>query len=168
MIAVLRVRFDTNNDLGSVWSDDVTTAWMQPLRPWSLGHYWMTASHGLLSLQSTVWPAVVMPDPRKAGGDNKTNRTLLTQAAADAGTTQRQVDWDQTDVLVLVFAQPTDLFGDGSASVPPSGGGTKSIPVTVVDSPPLSSTAARNSATASASITNWTRLETSTPRRTPA
>ena len=133
MIAVLRVRFDTNNDLGSVWSDDVTTAWMQPLRPWSLGHYWMTASHGLLPLQSTVWPAVVMPDPRIAGGDNTTNRTLLTQAAADAGTTQRQVDWDQTDVLVLIFAQPTDLFGGGSATVPLAGGGTKTIPVTVVD-----------------------------------
>lgn len=133
MISVLRVRFDTNTNLGSVWSDDVTTAWMQPLRPWSLGHYWMTAGHGLLPLESTVWPAVVMSDPRTAGADNKTNRGKLTQGAADAGTSQAQVDWDRTDVLVLVFAQPTDLFGDGRATVPLAAGGTKAIPVTVVD-----------------------------------
>ena len=88
MISVLRVRFNTNGDLGSVWSDDVTTAWMQRLTPWSLGNYWMTASHGLLPLDSVFWPAVVMSDPRTPGADNKTNRTALTQGAADAGTAQ--------------------------------------------------------------------------------
>ena len=133
MISVLRVRFNTNGDLGSVWSDDVTTAWMQRLTPWSLGNYWMTASHGLLPLDSVVWPAVVMSDPRTPGADNKTNRTALTQGAADAGTAQAHVDWDETDVLILVFAQPTDLFGNGSATVPLSRGGSKTIPVTVVD-----------------------------------
>ena len=132
MIAVLRVRFDSNQDLASVWSDDVTTAWMQLLRPWSLGNYWMVAGHGLLPLDSRVLPSVVMTDPRQPQLDVPTNRLRLTQGAADAATADHAV-WDDIDILLLVFAQPTDMFGNGSATVTESDGRTKTIPVTVVD-----------------------------------
>ena len=40
MIAILRVRFTTNTDAGSVWSEDVFNKWMQPLIPFSLGDFW--------------------------------------------------------------------------------------------------------------------------------
>ena len=132
MIAVLRVRFDSNKDLASVWSDDVTTAWMQLLRPWSLGNYWMVAGHGLLPLDSRVLPSVVMTDPRQPQLDVPTNRLRLTQGAADAATADHAV-WDDIDILLLVFAQPTDMFGNGSATVTESDGRTKTIQVTVVD-----------------------------------
>jgi hypothetical protein len=134
MIAIIPVRFSTNTVPGSVWSADVFEKWMQPLIPFSLGDFWFLSAKGLLPLDHTIHNPVVMDDPRAGvASDNNSRRSALVKGAIAAATSQVSPDWDNTDILMLWYAQPTDMFGGGSFPVPLSGGGTKDIPVTVVD-----------------------------------
>jgi hypothetical protein len=134
MIAIVPVRFTSNQNVGSVWSDDVFRKWMQPLIPFSLGDFWWTSSKGLLPLECTVYSPVVMDDPRiGVPKDNKSQRDALVNGAVTAAGNQIHPDWENTDILLLWYAQPTDMFGGGTYSVPLSGGRTKQMPTTVVD-----------------------------------
>jgi hypothetical protein len=130
MIAILRVRFDSNNDANSVWSNDVFEKWMQPLIPFSLGDFWWSSSKGLFSLEHTVYAPIVMADP---GHGTLAQRQGLVDATITAATAQVSPDWDNTDIVMIWYAQPTDLFGGGFGTVPLRAGGSKNIPVTVID-----------------------------------
>jgi hypothetical protein len=134
MIAILRVRFDTNTDANSVWSDDVFKKWMQPLIPFSLGDFWWLSSKALFNLDYTIYAPIVMPDPRlTAPSGNAAQRGALVQGAIDKATALVSPDWDNTDIVMIWYAQITDLFGGGTCTVPLKGGGTKDIRATVVD-----------------------------------
>ncbi len=134
MISIIRVRFDTNADLSSVWSDQQMENWMNPLIPFSLGDFWWTSSRGLYSLDHVLYPAIVVKDPRPGvAKDNATQRAALTDAVIKAATDTVKPDWDNTDILMIWFAQPTDTFGGGSSQVPLRNGSNKSVRVTVVD-----------------------------------
>lgn len=134
MIAIVPVRFSTNANAASVWSADTFTKWMQPLIPFSLGDFWLTSGRGFLPLECTVYPPVVMNDPRpNVAKDNATQRGALVNGAIAAATAQVAPDWDDTDILLLWYAQPTDMFGGGKYNIPLRAGGSKPVPVTVVD-----------------------------------
>jgi hypothetical protein len=133
MISIVRVRFDTTNDATSVWSDELFDNWMRPLIPYSLGDYWWSSSKALFSLDYTLYEPLVIPDPRRVAPPSVLPRDALVQGCVDAATRQLAPDWDGTDILLLWFAQPTDLFGGGTANVPLSAGGTKQVSVTVMD-----------------------------------
>ena len=134
MIAILKVCFDTNNDLNSVWADDVFDRWMQPLIPFSLGDFWWTSSKGLFNLETTIYPTIVMADPRiGVPGDNNSQRGALVNGAIKAATVQVAPNWDDTDIVFIWYAQPTDMFGGGDYAVPLLAGGSKNIKATVVD-----------------------------------
>lgn len=134
MIAILRVRFDTNTDPNSVWSSEQMENWMRPLIPFSLGDFWWTSSRGLYSLDHTIYPALVVTDPRPGvAKDNASQRAALKDAVIAAATEQLKPDWDDTDILMIWFAQATDTFGGGASQVTLRDGSTKQIPVTVVD-----------------------------------
>lgn len=132
-VAVVRVRFDTNPDPSSVWSDELTENWLQPLRPFSLAHYWWLSSHGYITIDHRLYPPVVMSDPRGRPEALANPRAALVSAAIDAATNKVKPDWEGTDILLLLFAQPTEYFGGGTAQVPLRDGGTKTVRVTVVD-----------------------------------
>ncbi len=135
MIGILRVRFDTNTDPSTVWSDQQMENWMKPLIPFSLGDFWWTSSRGLCSLDHVLYPPVVVGDPRPGvARDNETQRAALKDAVIKAATATVNPDWDNTDILMIWFAQPTDTFGGGGSQVTLRNGTTKTIPVTVVDS----------------------------------
>lgn len=133
MISIVRIRFDTNPNSSSVWSDDQFHHWMQVLRPYSLGNFWWLSGRGLFDLEYTLYPPIVMSDPRPAAPANP--REALVGAAIDAATRQVNPDWAHTDILMLWFAQKTDYFGGGTAIVHFGLGGVlaKEISVTVVD-----------------------------------
>ncbi len=134
MISILRVRFVTNTDPTSVWSDQQMQNWMTPLIPFSLGDFWWTSSRGLFSLEHTLYPPLVVRDPRPdVARDNATQRSALKDAVIKAATDTLTPDWDNTDILMIWFAQPTDTFGGGGSQVTLRDGTTKIIPVTVVD-----------------------------------
>ena len=134
MISIVPVRFMTNTDANSVWSEDVFKKWMQPLIPFSLGDFWWSSGKGLFPLDCTVYAPIVVDDPRvNVAKDNDSQRGALVNGAIAAATTQVNPDWDNTDILMLWYAQPTDMFGGGAYEVPLRGGGSKTIPVTVVD-----------------------------------
>ena len=87
MISILRVRFDTNADASSVWSDQQMENWMQPLIPFSLGNFWWTSSRGLYSLDHVLYPPIVVTDPRPGvAKDNATQRAALKDAVIAAAT----------------------------------------------------------------------------------
>jgi hypothetical protein len=134
MITIVRARFDTNNDAGSVWSDELFQNWMQPLRPYSLGNFWWSSSHALYPLDYALYPPIVISDPRpQAPPGNDAQRGALVDAAIAKATSQVKPDWDNTDILLLWFAQKTDYFSGGTANVPLRNGGSKQVVVTVVD-----------------------------------
>ena len=134
MIAIVPVRFASNANVASVWSEDIFKRWMQPLIPFSLGDFWWTSGKGFFPLDCTVYSPVVMSDPRiNIAKDNATQRGALVDGAIAAATAQVHPDWGNTDILLLWYAQPTDMFGGGTANVPLPGGRTKPVPVTVVD-----------------------------------
>ncbi len=134
MIAIVPVRFSTNTNAGSVWSEEVFTKWMQPLIPFSLGDFWLLSGRALFPLDCKVYPPVVMDDPRiGVASDNASQRGALVNGAIAAATSQVRPDWDNTDILMLWYAQPTDMFGGGSYDVPLSDDCTKPVRVTVVD-----------------------------------
>src|SRR5437773_5038798 len=119
MIAILRVRFDTNNDANSVWSNDVFEKWMQPLIPFSLGDFWWSSSKGMFDLDYTIHNPIVMADPRlTAPSGNGPQRAALVNGAITAATAQVAPNWDETDIAMIWYAQPTDMFGGGSYEVP--------------------------------------------------
>lgn len=134
MITIVPVRFDTT-PASALWSEQLLTHWMQPLRVNSLANFWMLSSAGLFDLRSELRPPAVISDPRPAVVDrtNDNLRGALVGTAIRAATTDAAPHWDATDILLLWFAQPTDAFGGGGADVPVSGGGTKRVAVTVVD-----------------------------------
>jgi hypothetical protein len=107
---------------------------MQPLIPFSLGDFWWSSSKALFPLEHTIYNPIVMNDPRlTVAKDNATQRGALVNGAIAAATAQVSPDWDNTDILMIWYAQPTDMFGGGKYTVPLRGGGSKNIPVTVVD-----------------------------------
>ena len=107
MISILRARFDTNPDLSSVWSDQQMENWMKPLIPFSLGDFWWTSSRGLYSLDHVLYPPMVVKDPRPGvARDNDTQRAALKNAVIKAATDTVKPDWDNTDILMIWFAQP--------------------------------------------------------------
>lgn len=134
MIAIVPVRFVTNTDVNSVWSEDVFRKWMQPLLPFSLGDFWWSCSQALFSVDCTIYPPIVITDPRiGAAPGNGPQRSALVNGSIAAATSQVSPDWDHTDIVMFWYAQPTDMFGGGSYAVPLRRGGTKNIPATVVD-----------------------------------
>src|SRR5260370_42393537 len=101
MIAILRVRFTTNTDANSVWSDDVFNKWMQPLIPFSLGDFWWSSSKGLFNLDYTIYSPIVMADPRPtAAAGNGPQRAALVDGAIKAATAQVSPNWDETDIVM--------------------------------------------------------------------
>ena len=107
---------------------------MQPLIPFSLGDFWWISSRGLYSLEHVLYPPIVVKDPRPGvARDNDTQRRALKDAVIKTATDTIKPDWDNTDILLIWFAQPTDLFGGGGSQVTLRDGNTKTIPVTVVD-----------------------------------
>jgi hypothetical protein len=134
MITILRVRFDTNTDASSVWSDELFDHWMQPLRAYSLANFWWSSSHSLFPLDYALYPPIVITDPRPgAPPGNDPQRRALMDTAIAAATSQVHPDWLGTDILLLWFAQKTDYFGGATATVPLPKGATKQVAVTVVD-----------------------------------
>ena len=76
----------------------------------------------------------MVKDPRPGvARDNDTQRRALKDAVIKTATDTIKPDWDNTDILLIWFAQPTDLFGGGGSQVTLRDGNTKTIPVTVVD-----------------------------------
>jgi hypothetical protein len=130
VIAVVRVRAASNADLSTVWSDELMTNWLQPLRTFSLANFWMLSARGLFALDHTLYPPIVSnatPPSLPAG------RPDFEKAVAAEATSQVAPDWGATDVLLLWFAQPTGWWGGGQIDVPLNDGGTKTVSVTVVD-----------------------------------
>jgi hypothetical protein len=132
MIALLRVRFDTNTNPGSVWPDQHFENWMQPLRQYSLANFWLHSARGLLDLSYTLYPPIVISDPRPGAMDP---RQALMDTVAAAASTQLHPDWYHTDLVLMWFAQKTDYFGNGRVTVHFGTGDvlSKELPVTVVD-----------------------------------
>lgn len=142
MIAVLRIRFDTNNDSATVWSDELFDNWMHPAIPFSLGNYWWESAWGFFDLQYQLFPAFVTPDPRASvvilptdtqAMINDKLRGALVNGAIQQATMLFAPAWDQFDIVFVWYAQKTDTFGGGEFAVPLQNGGTKMIPSTVVD-----------------------------------
>jgi hypothetical protein len=132
MIAILRARFETNTDPNTAWSDQLFDNWMKPLIPFSLGDFWWTSSRGLFPLEYTLYAPFVMKDPRSDPHDVQ-QRGVMVDAAIAAATEQMQPDWTNTDILLIWFAQQTDAFGGREYTVPLAAGGSKQVPVTVID-----------------------------------
>jgi hypothetical protein len=152
VFAVFRVRFDTNLDPGSVWSDALIQNWWDPTIPGSLAHYWQTASRGTFDVRHILFPPIVMADPRlglplsvlvkkpKGGGipaqetyDYMLHRLLLMDAVVAAAHAQVGFDADAFDRAFMWFAQPTDLFGGLTVLAPTSAGGARPLTVAVSD-----------------------------------
>ena len=142
MIAVLRIRFDTNNNPATVWSDSLFENWLHPAIPFSLGNFWWESAWGFIDLQYQLFPEFVMTDPRPsvvlAPGEppdflNSKKRAALVTGALQQATSQFAPFWEQFDVVLLWFAQQTDMFGGGSYPVTLRDGSTKQIKTTVVD-----------------------------------
>lgn len=136
MLAVLRVRFDTNADQSSVWSDAVFNSWLDPSVPYSLAHYWKTASVGAFDMRYVLFPPLVLGDPRQgapAGSGNDVIRPRLIDGVIAQARFILGFDADPFDQLLLWFAQPTDMFGMTSHSVTGASGWPKSVGVAVVD-----------------------------------
>lgn len=83
MISIVRVRFDTNNDPTSVWSDELFDHWMQPLIPYSMGDYWWSSSKALFSVEYTLYGTLVIPDPRSVAPPSVSPRNALVQGCID-------------------------------------------------------------------------------------
>jgi len=142
MIAVFRIRFDTNNNPATVWSDALFDNWMHPAIPFSLGNYWWESGWGFFDLQYQLFPAFVTPDPRASvvilptdtqAVINAKLRGALVNGAIQQATTLFAPAWDQFDIVLVWYAQKTDMFGGGAYAVPLQNGGTKMIRTTVVD-----------------------------------
>ena len=133
MIAVIPVRF-TPTPAGDVWSSALLANWMRPLTSFSLGNYWFQSGRGAISVEHRIYLPVVLDDPRigKMGG-NAVIRPALVNGCIEAATKQVAPDWQNTDILLLWFAQATDAFGGGVYDVPLPNEETKQIAVTVVD-----------------------------------
>jgi hypothetical protein len=130
MISVVRVRAITNQDANTVWSDQLMTNWLAPLRMYSLANFWMVSGRGLLPLDFSLYPPVVSTATAPSTVAGRTDFEVTVAAEA---TLQVAPDWDATDVLLLWFAQPTGWWGGGSIDVRKRNGKTKPVAVTVVD-----------------------------------
>lgn len=136
MIAVLRVRFDTNPDPTTVWSDAHFHGWLDPNIFYSLAHYWKTASLGAFDLRYVLFPTLVIPDPRVGappGSGNGVIRPRLIDGVLAGAYSQFGFDVEPFDQLLLWFAQPTDMFGMESYPAPRYFKLPKPVGVSVVD-----------------------------------
>ena len=134
MIAILRVRFTSNSDPASTWSDDIFSNWMHPAIPFSLANYWWVSGWGQFDLNYKLFPEIVIDDPRPPALIATTaSRGPLVDGCIKQAASKLGMTFDDYDVVMIWFAQPTDMFGGQMSSVPVSNGHTKVVPVTVVD-----------------------------------
>ena len=132
MIAVLRVRFTSNSDPATVWSDATFQNWLNPSIPFSLANFWWESSWGYFDLRTQLFPAQVLADPRPDG--TVASRPILVNAVLAQADTLFHPAWEQFDLALIWCAQPTDQFGGrGPYPVPLASGGSKPIAACVVD-----------------------------------
>lgn len=132
MIAVLRVRFTSNGNPATVWSDATFQNWLNPSIPFSLANFWWESSWGYFDLRTQLFPPQVLADPRPAV--TVANRPMLVNAVLAQAETLFHPAWEQFDIALIWCAQPTDQFGGGGPyPVPLASGGSKSIAACVVD-----------------------------------
>ncbi|MEP6494667.1 MAG: hypothetical protein ABJF01_18420 [bacterium] len=123
MIAAIRVRF-TPTPASAVWSDQVFTNWLNPGIQFSLAHFWRESSFGFADLRFTMFPPIVMDDPRLALSPadrqiNAKSRPALVNGIIATVTDTFHPDWSDIDGLLIWGAQDkTDLFGGGSYGLP--------------------------------------------------
>lgn len=115
MIAVVRVRFDTNTNPASVWDDATLHNWLNPAIPYSLAHYWAQASWGHFDMTYFLFaPIIGFQDPRPpneqgaiTGGLVGAVLQALTEREATAWMAQTQTPlWDSFKQVLVLFAQP--------------------------------------------------------------
>jgi hypothetical protein len=131
VIAAFRVRFTTNTDPSTVWSDAQFHRWLDPSVPYSLANYWRVSGWDGIDVSSVVFPPLVIKDPRASV--TTAQRAPLVNAVIAAATAAFAPDWAAIEAIILWFAQPTDMFGGGSYSVPLASGGSKKVRACVVD-----------------------------------
>ncbi|WP_154697638.1 hypothetical protein [Lentzea guizhouensis] len=127
MILIIPVRYAQEDP---VWSRELFVNWMQPLRPFSLGHYWTLSSRGFLDVSSDVLDPVVITNPVPVSNEA---RDGLHRKVVAAATEQRAPKWADVDLIIIWFARPTGWWGGSEVAVP-VGGDTRNVRVTVVDS----------------------------------
>jgi hypothetical protein len=131
MFAIIRVRFN-DTDPSAVWGDDVVNNWLNPTIPYSLAHFWTRTSFYQADMRYFLFPPISIDDPRiNIPKDGDVRQYLVNGVTAEVKRLFTP-DWNVFDRLLIVFAQPTDLFGGGSF-VLPIGDGQKMVPVAVCD-----------------------------------
>ena len=63
MIAIFRIRFDTNTDMNTVWSDTLFNNFMHTAIPYSMANFWFESGWGNFDLSYNLFPAIVITDP---------------------------------------------------------------------------------------------------------
>lgn len=131
MIAIFRIRFDTNSDLSTVWSDDLFNNYMHIAIPYSLANFWWESSWGFFDLNYDLFSPIVVTNP----GPNRTpaDRPPFLAKMINAINNSFTVEWEKYDIVYMWFAQGIDMFGGGTTPVILKNGTTKQIPVTVTD-----------------------------------
>ena len=133
MIAIFRIRFDTNSDSTTVWSDDKFNNYMTVGIPYSLANFWWESGWGNFDLGYNLFPAIVVPDP-DPNSALPVDRGVLVDGTVAEIIKQLKPKWEDFDIIFLWFAQRTDLFGGGTKMVTLQDGSTKTLNVTVADS----------------------------------
>jgi hypothetical protein len=100
---------------------------------WSLGNYWWVSGWGLLDHNYELFPETVMDDPRPGAAPGTPPRDALDKECTAQATSVHSINWTDFDIVMLWFAQPTDMYGGGTQSVRLPDGSTKNVRVTVVD-----------------------------------
>lgn len=122
MILLIPVRYAQTDD---VWPRQLFENWMQPLREFSLAHFWWLSTRGFVDIACEVLDPVEIADP---GAVTVDERDALHQAVIKAAGL-REPDWARVDTVIIWFARPLGWWGGGKVGVP---GGE--VNVTVVDS----------------------------------
>jgi len=130
MIAIFRIRFDTNLDSTTIWSDSLFENYMHPAIPYSLANFWSESAWGYYDLSYNLFPGITMPDPNP----DRSNRDALVDGSLQQINQMLSPQWEDYDIIFLWYAQRTDMFGGGTKNVTLKDGSIKSIPVTVADS----------------------------------
>lgn len=118
------------------WTTEDFHHWLDPSRPFSLTHYWQTASWGTFDLRYRLSEPVRMKDPRRSLPADSTNETirphLTKEVVAEAN---RQVGFvgDGLHGVMLFFTCPCDLFGGAATAVPLSNGSVVTLPTMVCE-----------------------------------
>ncbi|SDD73167.1 hypothetical protein SAMN05216345_11494 [Cupriavidus sp. YR651] len=114
MIAFIRASFP-GTPASQMWSDTVATNWMDPNIPFSMAHFWRTATFQQVDMANVIFPPVTVNDPRTGAADD---RDRLVRAVLVAVENASHPNWNQFDRCIIFFAQQTDLFGGGAHKAP--------------------------------------------------